>query len=117
MVVKEDCQLFAKLFISRQNRECELKEFFCHENQAFPASPSNGENLHVCQKSQLSGILEKKVTFYNQTILTENNSAVSKMMVAASSGWWRAALMMALALLATILQCKPDSIDDSMPEK
>ena len=44
--------------------------------------------------------LEKKVTFYNQTILTENNSAVRKMMVAASSGWWRAALMMALALLA-----------------
>ena len=57
MVVKEDCQLFAKLFISCQNRKCDLKEFFRHENQAFPASLSNGGNLHVCQKSQLSGTM------------------------------------------------------------
>ncbi|KAJ8378460.1 hypothetical protein AAFF_G00239240 [Aldrovandia affinis] len=30
-VLKEDCQLFSKLFISCQSRECDLKEFFRHE--------------------------------------------------------------------------------------
>ena len=55
--MKEDCQLFSKLFISSQNRE----EFFRHENQPFPASLSDGGRLHVCQKLQLAAILEEKV--------------------------------------------------------
>ena len=41
VVVKEDYKLCTKLFISCQNRECELKEFFHHENQAFSAPLSN----------------------------------------------------------------------------
>ena len=61
-VLKEDCQLFSKLFISCQNRECDLHEFFRHENQPFPASLSDGGRLHVCQKSQLAVVLEGKVT-------------------------------------------------------
>ena len=62
MMIKDDCQLFAKLFIFCQSREVNLKEFFRHENHSFPASLSNGGKMHVCQKSQLSSILEKKVT-------------------------------------------------------
>ena len=61
-VLKEDCQLFSKLFISCQNRECDLQEFFHHENQSFPASLNIGGRLYVCQKSQLAAILEAKVT-------------------------------------------------------
>ena len=61
-VLKEDCQLFSKLFISYQNRECDLQEFFRHENQSFPASLNIGGRLYVCQKSQLAAILEAKVT-------------------------------------------------------
>ena len=71
MMIKDDCQLFAKLFISCQNRECDLKEFFSHENQSFPASLSNGGKMHVCQKSQLSGILEKKVTLPDTEPVTD----------------------------------------------
>ena len=71
MMIKDDCQLFAKLFISCQNRECDLKEFFSHENQSFPASLSNRGKLHVCQKSQLSGILEKKVTLPDAEPITD----------------------------------------------
>jgi len=41
-VLKEDGQVFSKLFISCQNRECDLLEFFHHENQSFPASLSDG---------------------------------------------------------------------------
>jgi len=59
-VMKEDCQLFSKLFISSQMRECNLK-FFRHENQSFPASLSDGGRLHACQKSQLAAILVDKV--------------------------------------------------------
>ncbi len=44
-VLKDDCQLFSRLFISCQNRICDLQEFFKHENQSFPASLSdNGQS-------------------------------------------------------------------------
>ena len=29
-VLKDDCQLFSRLFISSQNRQCDLQEFFKH---------------------------------------------------------------------------------------
>jgi hypothetical protein len=43
--LKDDCQLFARLFISCQVRECDLQDFFKHENQASPASLSDGSKL------------------------------------------------------------------------
>ena len=60
-ILKEDCQLFAKLFISCQSRECDLEEFFQHENQSFPIALSKGGRLYSCQKSQLTSILETYV--------------------------------------------------------
>ena len=54
--VKDDCHLFSKLVISV--RECDLKEFFRHENQLFPAAFSDGGKLHSCPKSQHATILE-----------------------------------------------------------
>ena len=53
------------MYISCQNRECDLKEFFRHENQSFPAALSDGGKLHSCQKSQLTAILESLVTIPN----------------------------------------------------
>ncbi len=58
-VLKEDYQLFSKMFISCQNRECNLHEFFPHENQPIPASLGDGGRFHVCQKSQLADVLER----------------------------------------------------------
>ncbi|KAJ8417281.1 hypothetical protein AAFF_G00285080 [Aldrovandia affinis] len=46
----------------RQSRECDLKEFFRHENQPHPAALSDGGKLHTCQKSHLTTILESQVT-------------------------------------------------------
>ena len=60
-VLKDDCQLFSRLFISCQNRQCDLQEFFKHENQSHPASLSDSGKLHTCQKSQLVEILEAQV--------------------------------------------------------
>ena len=40
-VLKDNCQLFSRLFISCQTRQCDLQEFFKHENQPTPASLSD----------------------------------------------------------------------------
>ena len=50
-VLKDDCRLFSKLIISCQSRECDLLQFFKHDNQSFPAALSDGGKLHSCQKS------------------------------------------------------------------
>ena len=60
-VLKDDCQLFSRLFISCQNRHCDLQEFFKHENQSYPASLSASGKLHTSQKSQLVEIIEAQV--------------------------------------------------------
>ena len=59
--LKDDCHIFSKLFISCQSRECDLLEFFHHENQSFPAALSDGGQLHSGQKSLLTSILEAKI--------------------------------------------------------
>ena len=59
--LKGDCRLFSRLFISCQTRQCDLQEFFRHENQSSPASLSDGGKLHTCQKSQLTEILQAQV--------------------------------------------------------
>ena len=52
-VLKKDCQLFSKSFISCQNKECD------------------GGRLHVCQKSQLAAILGGKVTLPDAEPMTD----------------------------------------------
>eukprot|EP00745_Piridium_sociabile_P026549 TRINITY_DN4240_c0_g1_i3.p1 TRINITY_DN4240_c0_g1~~TRINITY_DN4240_c0_g1_i3.p1 ORF type:complete len:1496 (-),score=398.92 TRINITY_DN4240_c0_g1_i3:837-5324(-) len=61
-VLKDDCQLFSRMFISCQVRQCDLHDFFKHENQSAPASLSDNGKLHTCQKSQLAEILQAQVT-------------------------------------------------------
>lgn len=66
-MLKGDCQLFSKLFISCQTRDCNLQEFFQHENQAFPAALSERGRMHACQKkSDLTSILEACVAPVHQ---------------------------------------------------
>ena len=55
-VLKDDCRLFSQLFISCQSRECDLLQFFKHENQSFPAALSDTGKLHSGQKSHLVNI-------------------------------------------------------------
>ena len=56
-VLKGDCNLFSRLSISHQNRQCDLQEFFKYENQSAPASLSDNGRLRTCQKSQLTDII------------------------------------------------------------
>ncbi|CAE1256528.1 unnamed protein product [Acanthosepion pharaonis] len=60
-LLKEDCQLFSRLFISCQRRGCDLPEFFKHENQSFPPSLSKRGKLHVA--TDLVDVLQTKVEF------------------------------------------------------
>ena len=60
-ILKDDYQLFARMFISCQNRQCDLNEFFMHENQPAPASLSDQGKLRPCTKSDLSDIVQAKV--------------------------------------------------------
>ena len=83
-VVKQDFQLFSKLFISCQSRECDLTVFFQHENQSFPAALSDGGKLHTCQKSQLTTILESHVTILDtepevDTIIIDGSALVNSL--------------------------------------
>ena len=61
-LLKEGCNLFSHLFISCQNRQCVLQEFFKHENQSFPASLSNKGKQHTCTQSDLVDVLQANVT-------------------------------------------------------
>ena len=56
--LKDDCNLFSRLFISCQSRQCDLQVFFEHENQKFPPSLSQNGSLNTGVKSQLMSILE-----------------------------------------------------------
>ena len=56
--LKDDCNLFSRLFISCQSRQCDLQEFFEHENQKCPPSLSQNGMLNSSVKSQLMPILE-----------------------------------------------------------
>ena len=60
-LLKEDCHLFSRLFISCQTRGCDLQEFFKHENQSFPPSLSKNGNLRPSTKSDLVEILQGQV--------------------------------------------------------
>jgi hypothetical protein len=60
--LKNDCNLFSRLYIACQSRLGNLEEFFKHENQACPPSLANGNHLRSGQKSDLLSCLEEGVT-------------------------------------------------------
>ena len=57
--LKNDCSLFASLFISCQSREGGLENVFQHENQPYPTSLSKLGALRSDEKSQILKILLK----------------------------------------------------------
>lgn len=57
-LLKNDCQLFLRLFIGCTNRAADLDEFFRHENQPFPISISDNGHLRYGPKSDILECLE-----------------------------------------------------------
>lgn len=60
--LKQNCSLFAQLYVSCQVRDGNLDEFFRHENQAYPPSLSQFGQLRLGSKSDLLVPLEKIIT-------------------------------------------------------
>jgi len=56
--VKQDCAMFAQLYISCQVRGGDLDDFFCHENRSYPPSLSQFGTLSTGTKSTLVDRLE-----------------------------------------------------------
>ena len=82
--LKEDCNLFSRLFISCQSRQCDLREFFKYENQPFPAALSDNGKLHSCQKSDLVNLLQSQVVIPDtepeaDTIIIDGSALVNSM--------------------------------------
>ena len=59
--LKNDCNLFSRLFISCQSRQCDMEDFFSHENQNTPPSLSQDGNLYTGVKSQLMDVFEANI--------------------------------------------------------
>ena len=56
--VKNDCNLFSRLYVACQTRDGDLDTFFSHENQPAPPSLSQGGELRQGTKSNLLTCLE-----------------------------------------------------------
>ena len=60
-LLKVDCQLFKRLFISCQTRGCGLREFFSHENHSYPPSLTKKGELRACTNADQGDVLQAKV--------------------------------------------------------
>lgn len=60
--LRNDCNLFSRLYISCQTRDGNLEDFFRYENQPFPPSISHLGKLRPCAKSNLLQCLEDYIT-------------------------------------------------------
>ena len=56
--MKDDCQLFSRLFIACQSGQCDLKEFFMHENQSAPPSLSQNSCLNIGKNADRMTVLK-----------------------------------------------------------
>ena len=56
--LKNDVDLFSRLYIGCQNRDGNLEEFFKHENQACPPALSDGGSIRLGVKSDLTCLEE-----------------------------------------------------------
>ena len=57
--LKQDCSLYASLYIACQTRECDLDEFFSHENHSYPPSLSLYGKIRQASKSDAIKIFSK----------------------------------------------------------
>ena len=60
--LKNDCNLFSRLYIACQTRDGDLDTFFTHENQSTPPSLSLGGKIRLGTKADLLHCLELKET-------------------------------------------------------
>jgi hypothetical protein len=61
---KEDTNLFSRMYVSCQNQDGDLENFFRHENHAWPPSLAEDGNIRTAEnKSDLFAQLEPMVDY------------------------------------------------------
>lgn len=87
--IKNDRELFARLYIGCQTRDRNLEEFFRHENQACPPALSDGGSLCTGTKSDLLTCLEEVSDTQTETPVTTcivlDGAAIVQMLKPAAS--------------------------------
>jgi len=58
--MKSGIQLFYKMYISCQVRDCDLGTFFEHENHAWPPSLAENNKIRLGSKADLLKCLERE---------------------------------------------------------
>ena len=69
--VKSDRNLFSRLYVACQVRDCNLEEFFSYENQSCPPSLSDRGILRIGKKSDIIHSLEDEVDSEDVNPLSE----------------------------------------------
>eukprot|EP00794_Sanderia_malayensis_P021193 gene21193-23274_t len=59
--MKQDCQLFSRLYVVCQSRESDLSEFFAHENHVYPPALSMYGKLRQTAKSDCLKIFDEYI--------------------------------------------------------
>ncbi|KAL8586162.1 hypothetical protein ACOMHN_057724 [Nucella lapillus] len=87
--IKNDRELFARMYIGCQTRDGNLEEFFRHENQACPPALSDGGSLCTGTKSDLLTCLEEVSDAKTETPVTTcsvlDGAAIIQMLKPAAS--------------------------------
>ena len=59
LLLKQDCELYASLYVACQTRESGLSDFFSHENYSYPPDLSKFGKLNHTNKFDAISILKK----------------------------------------------------------
>ncbi|KAL8561151.1 hypothetical protein ACOMHN_054522 [Nucella lapillus] len=107
--VKNDRELFARMYIGCQTRDGNLEEFFCHENQACPPALSDGGSLCTGTKSDLLTCLEevsdaKTETPVTTCIVLDGVAIIQMLKPAASKTFEEYAQQIVIPYMSTKLQ-------------
>ncbi|KAL8585219.1 hypothetical protein ACOMHN_013234 [Nucella lapillus] len=107
--IKNDRELFARMYISCQTRDGNLEEFFRHENQACPPALSDGGSLCTGTKSDLLTCLEevsdaKTETPVTTCIVLDGAAIIQMLKPAASKTFEEYAQQIVIPYMSTKLQ-------------
>ncbi|KAL8586673.1 hypothetical protein ACOMHN_038659 [Nucella lapillus] len=107
--VKNDREVFARMYIGCQTRDGNLEEFFCHENQACPPALYDGGSLCTGTNSDLLTCLEEVSNAKTETpvmtcIVLDGAAIIQMLKPAASKTFEEYAQQIVIPYMSTKLQ-------------
>ena len=88
-LMKNDVELFSRLYITCQTRDDNLEDFFQQENQAWPPALSDGRKLRLGTKSDILTCLDdlspSQTKSHDATCIVLDGAAIKQMMKPAAA--------------------------------